>query len=53
MLFTNDIVLVDENLNVINCKLKLRRRSLETKSFRLSRIKIKFMICNFSNTKNR
>ena len=45
--------LVDESLSEINCKLELRRPSLETKSFRLSRTNTEYMRRNFRNFRNR
>lgn len=37
MLFTDDVVLVDDNRAGINTKLELWRQTLELKGFRLSR----------------
>lgn len=49
ILFVNDIVLVDENLDRINSKLGLRRQTLKTRSFKLSRNETRYMRCNFNN----
>ena len=53
MLFTDDIVLVDESLSEINYKLETWRQVLETKGCRLNRTKTEYIRCNFSNSKNR
>jgi hypothetical protein len=50
MLFTNDVVLVDENRMSVDQKLELWRQTLEAKSFRLSRSKTEYMKCDFSAT---
>jgi hypothetical protein len=50
MLFTDDMVLVDESRTGVEQKLKLWRRTLETKDFRLSRSKTEYMKCDFSAT---
>ena len=50
MLFADDVVLVDESRAVVNRKLELWRRTLESKGFRLSRTKTKYMMCDFSAT---
>ena len=39
ILFTDDVVLVDESRAGVNRKLELWRRTLESKGFRLSRTK--------------
>ena len=39
MLFADDVVLVDESRAVVNRKLELWRRTLESKGFRFSRTK--------------
>jgi hypothetical protein len=51
MLFTDDVVLVDESRTEVDQKLELWRRTLETKGFRLSRSKTEYMKCDFSATK--
>jgi hypothetical protein len=50
MLFKNDIVLVDESRTRVDQKLKLCIRTLEAKSFSLSRSKTKYMKYDFSAT---
>ena len=48
MLFADDIVLVDETRAGVNVKLELWRQTLESRGFRLSRAKIKYIECKFS-----
>ena len=50
MLFTDDVVLVDESRTGVNQKLELWRETLESKGFRLSRTKTKYMRCDFGTT---
>jgi hypothetical protein len=50
MLFSDDVVLVDESRTGVDQKLKLWRRTLEAKDFRLSRPKTEYMKCDFSAT---
>jgi hypothetical protein len=50
MLFVDDVVLVDESRTGVDQKLKLWRRTLEAKGFRLSRPKTEYMKCDFSAT---
>ena len=50
MLFADDVVLVDESRTGVNQKLELWRETLESKDFRLSRTKTKYMRCDFSTT---
>jgi hypothetical protein len=50
MLFADDVVLVDESRAGVNRKLELWRHTLESKGFRLSRIKTEYMMCDFSAT---
>jgi hypothetical protein len=50
MLFTDDMVLMDESRMRIDQKLKLWRRTLEAKGFRLSRSKTEYIKCDFSAT---
>ena len=52
MLFADDVVLVDQSSVVVNRKLELWRRTLESKGFRLSRTKTEYMMCDFSTTKH-
>ena len=51
MLFADDIILINESLSEINYKLELWRHSLETKGFRLSKTKTKYMMCKFRKIK--
>jgi hypothetical protein len=48
--FANDVILVDESRTGVDQKLKLWRRTLEAKGFRLSRSKTEYMKCDFSAT---
>ena len=48
MLFVDDVVLVDESRAGVNRKLELWRSTLESKGFRLSRIKTEYMMCDFN-----
>jgi hypothetical protein len=50
MLFTDDVVLVNESRTRVDQKLELWRRTLEAKDFRLSRSKTEYMKCDFSAT---
>jgi hypothetical protein len=50
MLFTDDVVLVDESRREVDQKLKLWRRTLEAKCFRLSRSKTEYMKYDFNAT---
>ena len=50
MLFTDDVVLVDESRTGVNQKLELWQETLESKGFRLSRTKIEYMRCDFGTT---
>ena len=50
MLFTDDVVLVDESRAGVNMKLELWRQTLESKCFRLSRTKTEYMMCDFGAT---
>jgi hypothetical protein len=50
MLFTDDVVLVDESRTVIDQKLELWRRTLEIKCFRLNRFKTEYIKCDFNAT---
>ena len=49
MLFADDVVLVDESQAGVNRKLELWWQTLESKSFRVSRTKTKYMRCDFGN----
>ena len=46
--FADDIVLVDETRAEVNAKLELCKQTLESRCFRLSRAKTKYMECKFS-----
>jgi hypothetical protein len=48
MLFTDDMVLIDESRIGVDQKLELWRQTLELKKIRLSRTKIEYMRCQFS-----
>ena len=47
MLFTDDVVLVDESQMGVNMKLELWRQTLDSKGFRLSKTKIEYIRCDF------
>ncbi|KAG5584745.1 hypothetical protein H5410_045179 [Solanum commersonii] len=49
MLFADDIVLIDETLDRVNARLEVWRQTLESKGFRLSRTKIEYLGCKFSD----
>jgi hypothetical protein len=49
-ILTDDVVLMDESRTEVDQKLKLWRRTLEVKCFRLSRSKTDYMKCDFSAT---
>ena len=51
MLFTNDIVLVDEMRAGVDAKLELWSQTLESRDFKLSRGKTEYMKCEFSKQK--
>ena len=48
MLFANDIVLIDETKYGVNVKLEVWKEALESKSFKINRIKIEYIKYNFS-----
>ncbi|XP_070002487.1 uncharacterized protein [Nicotiana sylvestris] len=48
MLFANDIVLIDESRACVNERLEVWRHALESKGFKLSRIKMEYLECKFS-----
>jgi hypothetical protein len=50
MLFTDDVVLVNESKTCVDQKLELWRRTLEVKCFRLSRSKTEYMKYDFNAT---
>ncbi|XP_060216871.1 uncharacterized protein LOC132644299 [Lycium barbarum] len=49
MLFTDDIVLIDETRSGVNARLEVWREALESKGFKLSMTKTKYLECKFSN----
>jgi len=49
MLFADDKVLVDESQAGVKRKQELWRQTLESKGFRVSRTKTKYMRCDFGN----
>uniref|UniRef100_A0A1U7X3Y0 Uncharacterized protein LOC104234874 n=1 Tax=Nicotiana sylvestris TaxID=4096 RepID=A0A1U7X3Y0_NICSY len=49
MLFADDIVLIDETRSGVNAGLEVWRQTLESKDFKLSRTKTKYLECNFSD----
>jgi hypothetical protein len=50
MLFADNVVLVDKSRVGVNRKLELWRQTLESKGFRVNRIKIEYMRCDFGTT---
>ncbi|KAF3678770.1 Callose synthase 5 [Capsicum annuum] len=50
MLFADDVVLIDETWGGVNEKLEVWRQTLESKGFRLSRFKTKYLECKFSDS---
>jgi hypothetical protein len=50
MLFADDVVLLDESRTGVDQKLKLWRRTLEAKGFRISRSKTEYVNYDFSAT---
>ncbi|XP_059313681.1 uncharacterized protein LOC132064641 [Lycium ferocissimum] len=49
MLFTDDIVLIDETRSGVNDRLGVWREALESKDFKLSKKKIEYLEFKFSN----
>ena len=49
MLFADDVVLVDESREGTSLKLEMWRNILDAKDFKLSRVKTKYLECNFGN----
>ncbi|XP_009759062.2 uncharacterized protein [Nicotiana sylvestris] len=47
LLFTDDIVLIDETLGGVNERLEVWRHTLESKGFKLSRTKTDYLECKF------
>ena len=52
MLFADDVVLIDESRIGVDRQLELWRQTLESKGFRLSRIKTEYMRCEFSGVRS-
>ncbi|XP_070015855.1 uncharacterized protein [Nicotiana sylvestris] len=48
MLFADDIVLIDESRAGVNERLEVWRQALESKGFKLNRMKTEYMECKFS-----
>ncbi|KAF3661866.1 hypothetical protein FXO37_12745 [Capsicum annuum] len=48
LLFTDDVVLIDETRSGVNAKLEVWRQILESKGFRLSRSKMEYLECKFN-----
>lgn len=48
MLFTYDVVLIDETHNGINVKLEVLRQTRETKRFKLCRTNTEYIKCKFN-----
>ena len=48
MFFTDDIVLIEESREDVNCKLEMWREALESKGFCLSKNKMEYMKCKFN-----
>jgi hypothetical protein len=48
MLFTDDVMPIDESRIEVDKKLELQRQTLESKGFRFSMTKIECMRCQFS-----
>ena len=53
MLFSDDIVVVDETRAGVNAKLELWRQTLESRGFGLSRAKTEYVECKFSKQRTR
>jgi len=53
MLFDDDIVLVNEMRAEVNAKLEIWRQTLESRCFRLSRVKTEYVECKFSRQRIR
>ena len=51
MLFADDLVLVDKARDGVNAKLERQRETLESKRFKTSHTKTKYIECNFSGAK--
>ena len=53
MLFSDDVVLIDETREGVNAKLELWRGVLESNGFRISWTKTEYMECKFSQNRSR
>ena len=53
MLFVDDIVLIDVTREGVNDKLEQWRHTLESRSFRVSRSKMEYLHCCFSDREDR
>nr|XP_009774545.1 PREDICTED: uncharacterized protein LOC104224560 [Nicotiana sylvestris] len=49
MLFADDIVLIDKTRSGVNMRLEVWRQTLDSKGFKLSRTKIEYLECKFSD----
>ncbi|XP_075095085.1 uncharacterized protein LOC142173401 [Nicotiana tabacum] len=49
MLFTDDIILIDETRGRVNARLEIWRQTLESKGFKLSRPKTEYLECKLSD----
>ncbi|XP_060170638.1 uncharacterized protein LOC132601573 [Lycium barbarum] len=49
MLFADDIIRIDESWSGVKARLDVWRQTLESKGFKLSRTKIEYLECNFSD----
>jgi len=50
MLFADDILFVDKTRDKVNGRLKIWRHTLESKGFKLSRIKMEYLKSKFRGT---
>ena len=48
LFFANDIILIEESRENVNCKIEMWRETLESKDFHLSRNNIEYMECKFN-----
>ena len=53
MLFADDIILVDETKAGVNTKLELWRQTIESRGFKLSRVKTEYMGVNLVNRESK
>nr|XP_009598536.1 uncharacterized protein LOC104094320 [Nicotiana tomentosiformis] len=53
MLFADDIVLIDETQRGINAMLEVWRQTMESKGFKLSRLKTEYLECKFSEERHK